>query len=123
VFRATNVEAASSRQSTSDGTVLALSLHGVGSKSRVSRLEWIKVEIAENSLRVLRGRASEDYRDQHRMERIASAVLDELWGFTAAGPERKIGSLYADGIRFLDTNGREVFQHTIDEAWMQRRLN
>jgi hypothetical protein len=86
-------------------------------------VEWIKLERDDESPKVLMVRASEDYRDARQMERIARAALDELWDFTATGPERKIGALFADGIRFLDRNGREVFRRTVQDAWMQRRVN
>jgi hypothetical protein len=89
----------------------------------MGRVEWIKLETDEKSPKVLRERASEDYRDARRMEQIARAALDELWDFTATGPERRVGALFADGIRFLDGNGREVFRRTVEDAWMQRRLN
>jgi hypothetical protein len=89
----------------------------------VGRVEWIKLESEEESAQVLRWRVCEGHSDQTRRESIAKAAMDDMWEFPATGPERKLGALFADGIRFLDENRQVVWQLTYQDVWKQRRSN
>jgi hypothetical protein len=111
-----------------DGTVLAstqMAGEQVGQQegAHMGRVEWIKLEIGAGSSEVLRWRACKDYSDQILRASIARAAMDEMWDFPATGPERKLGALFADGIRFLDENRQVVWQLTYEEVWKERRWN
>jgi hypothetical protein len=70
------------------------------------------LESEEESAEVLAWRVCKEYSHQTRRESIAKAAMDDMWEFPATGPERKLGSLFADGVRFLNENRQVVWQLT-----------
>jgi hypothetical protein len=85
-------------------------------------VEWIRLEIGDNSPKVLTRRP---WREHNSKEQYAKDALSQVWDWTdSVGPQPlpdpRGPAARAEAVRFIDDSGVEVWRLTYKDVWNAR---